>query len=412
MGRLSTAGKAGTGVNICVVATGAAVVVGDDLGEQENITHDRQMPVMEMMYGAVVRLAMVVRQNTPFLRSGPVQDGAYEKYNDLRRCMNKPTTDRDLLIIGGGPIGLSVGISAKKNGLTHVILEKGALVNSLYNYPLNMTFFSTSEKLEIGNVPFMSLNPKPTRDEALEYYRRVTLHWELDVRVYEKAEKVEGVKGAFTVTTPKGIYTCRDIVISTGFYDLPNLMGVPGEDLPKVHHYYKEAHPFFGQDVLVVGAANSAVDVALETMRKGARVTMVVREPSIRETVKYWVRPDIENRIKEGAVKAYFNSSIKAIREGEVDIDTPDGVVTIPNDHVMAMTGYLPDFSFLQSLGVALGTDEYRIPVHNPETMRTNVPGIYLAGVICGGMQTNKWFIENSRDHGDRIVADILNPGS
>jgi thioredoxin reductase (NADPH) len=326
--------------------------------------------------------------------------------------MKVSSTDRDLMIIGGGPIGLSCGIAAARNGLSHVILEKGALVNSLYNYPLNMTFFSTSEKLEIGNVPFISINPKPTRDEALEYYRRVALHWNLDVRVYEKAERVDGVKGAFTVTTSKGVYTCRDIVISTGFYDLPNLMGVPGEDLPKVHHYYKEAHPFFGQDVLVVGAANSAVDVALETMRKGARVTMVVREPSIRETVKYWVRPDIENRIKEGTVKAYFNSSVKAIRPTEVDIETPEGMVTIANDHVMAMTGYLPDFTFLRSMGISLGTDEYRIPVHNPDTMRTNVPGIYLAGVICGGMLTNKWFIENSRDHGDRIVSDIRDRGS
>ena len=323
--------------------------------------------------------------------------------------MNKqlPQQDRDVVIIGGGPIGMTCGISCIRKGLSHVIIEKGTLVNSLYNYPLNMTFFSTSEKLEIGDVPFISHNPKPTRDEALEYYRRVALHWALDIRLYEKAIRVERTGNGFTVHTPKGVYTCRSLVISTGFYDLPNLMGVPGEDLPKVHHYYKEAHPYYGQEVLVVGAANSAVDVALETMRKGAKVTMVVREPGIRDTVKYWVRPDIENRIKEGSVKAWFNSTVKAIRETEVDLDTPEGTVTIANDFVMAMTGYLPDFDFLQSMGIRLAEDEMRAPIHDPETMQTSVPGIYLAGVICGGMQTNKWFIENSRDHGDRIVRHI-----
>ncbi len=314
----------------------------------------------------------------------------------------------DVLIIGGGPIGLSCGIACRKAGLSHAILEKGALVNSLYNYPLNMTFFSTSEKLEIGSVPFISHNPKPTRDEALEYYRRVALHWTLDIRLYEKVVKVTTEGMGFTVHSSRKDYACRSLIISTGFYDLPNLMGIAGEGMSKVHHYYKEPHPYFGQDILVVGAANSAVDVALETMRKGARVTMVVREDSIRETVKYWVRPDIENRIKEGSIKAYFNSTVKAIRENEVDLVTPEGMVSIRNDFVLAMTGYLPDFQFLKSLGVLLGDDEMLTPVHDPVTMETNIPGIFLAGVICGGMQTNKWFIENSRDHGDRIVARIL----
>jgi thioredoxin reductase (NADPH) len=316
--------------------------------------------------------------------------------------------DRDVVIIGGGPIGMSCGIACLKAGLSYVILEKGSLVNSLYNYPLNMTFFSTSEKLEIGNVPFISHNPKPTRDEALEYYRRVAMHWALDIRLYEKADSVKRTGTGFAVHTTKADYACRSLVISTGFYDLPNLMGIPGEGLPKVHHYYKEAHPYYGQEVLVVGAANSAVDVALETMRKGAKVTMVVREPGIRDTVKYWVRPDIENRIREGTVKAYFQSTVKAIRETEVDLDTPGGTVTIPNDFVMAMTGYLPDFAFLESMGIKLAEDEMRAPLHDPDTMQTSVPGIYLAGVICGGMQTNKWFIENSRDHGDRIVGHIV----
>src|SRR6187401_1312793 len=226
---------------------------------------------------------------------------------------------KDLIIIGAGPIGLACGIEAKKAGLDYVIIEKGCLVNSLYHYPLNMTFFSTSERLEIGEVPFISHNPKPTRDEALEYYRRVAMHWKMNTRLYERVDvvkrlQVEGSRlESFIVTTSKSIYEVSNVVISTGFYDIPNLMGIPGEDLPKVHHYYKEPHPYYGQKILVVGAANSAVDVALETYRKGAEVTMVVREPAIGESVKYWVKPDIENRIKEGSIKAYFNSEIKRI---------------------------------------------------------------------------------------------------
>jgi thioredoxin reductase (NADPH) len=303
---------------------------------------------------------------------------------------------------------LACGISCTQNGLSYLIVDKGPLVNSLYNYPLNMTFFSTADKLEIGNVPFISHNPKPTRSEALEYYRRVSMHWKLKLALYEGVESVTPSSDIFSVQTSKSLYQAKNIIIASGFYDIPNLMHVPGEDLPKVHHYYKEPHIYFGQKIVVVGAANSAVDVAMETWRKGAEVTMVIRDEQIRESVKYWIRPDIENRISEGSIKAYYNASIAAIRETEVDISTPDGIETISNDFVLAMTGYLPDFDFLASIGIAAGTDLYQTPVHDPVTMMTNIEGVYLAGVICGGLKTNKWFIENSRNHADLIISHIL----
>lgn len=322
--------------------------------------------------------------------------------------MYNSSNEYDVLIIGAGPIGLACGISCSKAGLTYLIVDKGPLVNSLYNYPLNMTFFSTSDRLEIGNVPFISHSPKPTRAEALEYYRRVSLHWKLNLALYETVDFVQTENVSFVVTSSKKQYKAKHIVIATGFYDIPNLMNVPGEHLAKVHHYYREPHIYFGQKIVVVGAANSAVDVAMETWRKGADVTMVIRDEQIRESVKYWIRPDVENRIAEGSIKAYFNSTLTEIRENQVDIQTENGIITIENDFVLAMTGYLPDFDFLSSLGVILGTDEYKTPVHDPETMETNVKGVYLAGVICGGLKTNKWFIENSRVHADLIVQHIL----
>ena len=314
----------------------------------------------------------------------------------------------DVLIIGAGPIGLACGIEAEKNNLSYQILEKGCLVNSLFNYPMNMTFFSTSDKLEIGGVPFISHNNKPTRAEALEYYRRVTTSWNLNVNLYEPVQEVKNEE-YFEIVSEKTSYQAKNLIIATGFYDLPFLLNVPGEDLPKVKHYYDEPHPYFGQKVIVVGAANSAVDVALETYRKGAEVTMVVREPEINPRVKYWVRPDIENRIKESSITAYFDSSITEIRETEVDINTAKGKKTLPNDFVLAMTGYQPNFNFLKSLGIEIGSDEMQTPQHNTETMETNVEGIYLAGVICGGLQTNKWFIENSRVHAETIIKEIVN---
>ncbi len=311
------------------------------------------------------------------------------------------------MIVGAGPIGLACGIEAKKAGLSYVIVDKGCLVNSLYNYPYNMTFFSTSDRLEIGGVPFISHGGKPNRSEALEYYRRVAFSWELNTRLYEKVEDIKKEGEDFVTTTSKTQYHTSAIILATGFYDLPYLLHVKGEELPKVRHYYDEPHPYYGMKIAVVGAANSAVDVALETYRKGADVTMVIREPEIRSTVKYWVKPDIENRIKEGSIQAYFNSNITEIREDEIDIQTPEEALTLKNDFVLAMTGYQPDFKFLKDIGIKIGDDEMKTPSYNPENQETNVPNVYLAGVICGGLKTNKWFIENSRVHAQVIIQDL-----
>ena len=313
----------------------------------------------------------------------------------------------DVCIIGAGPIGICCAIEAKKNGLSYIIIDRGCLVNSLYNYPKNMTFFSTSDKLEIGEVPFISHNSKPTKSEALEYYRRVVSSWELNVNLYEEVTDIIK-EDKFEIKTSKSVYSAKKVIISTGFYDIPYKLGVPGEELPKVKHYYDEPHPYFGMRVAVVGAANSAVDVALETYRKGAKeVTMIIREPSLSDSVKYWVKPDVENRIEEGSIKSYFNSNITKIEYDKIYVSTPEGEKVLENDFVLAMTGYQPDFSFLSKLGIELGEDKYKTPVHNPETMETNIEGIYLAGVICGGLKTNKWFIENSRDHASIIFSNI-----
>jgi thioredoxin reductase (NADPH) len=315
-----------------------------------------------------------------------------------------------IIIIGGGPIGMACGLEAQKAGIEHLVLEKGSLVNSLYNYPVNMTFFSTSERLEIGGVPFVSNNAKPTRPEALEYYRRVASSHKLNIHLFEEVKSVtpqKSGKGKYRVETGKDEYAADYIIIATGFYDIPYLLNIPGEELSKVTHYYREPHTYAFQKVLVVGAMNSAVDAALETWRKGAEVTMVIRSSEIGERVKYWVRPDILNRIKEGSIKAYFNSTVKAIRENEVDIQTPEGPLTIPNDWVISMTGYQPDLAFLEKIGIELSNDEIRCPNVKEDTHETNVPGIYLAGVICGGMNTHRLFIENSREHAEKIVTDI-----
>ena len=314
----------------------------------------------------------------------------------------------DIIIIGGGPIGLACGLEAKKAGLNYLIIEKGTLVNSLYNYPVNMTFFSTSERLEIGGIPFVSNNAKPTRNEGLEYYRRVAISGGLHVKLFEEVTEVKKEKH-FIVTTTKQQYNADNIIACTGFYDIPYLLAVKGEELKKVKHYYNDPHFYAFQKVLVVGAANSAVDAALETWRKGAEVTMVIRNDKISDRVKYWVKPDAENRIKEGSIKAYFNSTIAEIREREVDINTPEGLVTIENDWVIAMTGYQPNLSFLRKLGIDLSQDAVCKPTYSDETYETNVKGIYLAGVICGGMNTHRLFIENSREHAEKIIEDIKN---
>lgn len=313
----------------------------------------------------------------------------------------------DIVIIGAGPIGLACGIEAEKAGFSYLIVEKGCLVNSLYHYPLHMTFFSTSERLEIGNVPFISHGPKPNRAESLEYYRRVCSHWKLKVRLYEKVDRIENENGFHRVTTAKRTYKSKSVILSLGFYDLPYLLNVPGEDLPKVKHYYDEPHPYYGQNIVVVGAANSAVDVALETYRKGANVTMVIREPSILDSVKYWVKPDIENRIKESSIKAYFNSEILEIKPTSVRIKTPQAEMELENDFVLAMTGYQPPFDFMAACGISFQNDEFHTPVYDEKTMETNVKDLYLAGVVCGGLKTNKWFIENSRVHAEMIIGDL-----
>lgn len=320
-------------------------------------------------------------------------------------------THYPLLIIGGGPIGLACAIEAKKAGIDYCIIEKGCLVNSLYHYPVNMTFFSTSERLEIGGVPFVSNNPKPTRAEALEYYRRVALSYELRIHLFEEVVAVHKqattAQHRFSVETSLQTYTADYIIIATGFYDIPYKLNVPGEDLPKVTHYYKDPHFYAFQKVLVVGAQNSAVDAALETWRKGAEVTMVIRGPEIGQRVKYWVRPDIINRINEGSINAYYNSTVLEIGEKEVTINTPNGPVTIANDWVIALTGYQPNLQFLTRLGIRLAPDAIRTPEVDPLTFETNQEGIYLAGVICGGMNTHRLFIENSRAHAIAIVEHI-----
>lgn len=319
-----------------------------------------------------------------------------------------PENTFDLIIIGGGPSGLACAIEAQKAELKYVILEKGVLVNSIFHFPANMTFFSTSLKLEIGGTPFISHVEKPTRKEALEYYRRVMASWKLNVKLYEPVEKMERTaNGFYEVKTPKGEYRAHSVVVATGFYDTPRMMNVPGEDLPKVKHFYDEAHHYIGQKVLVVGAANSACDVALETWMKGAEVTMAIREGEIYEKVKYWIRPNIENRIKEGSIQAYFNSTVKEILPKAVKLNTPDGEVTLENDFVLAMTGYQPDFVFLEKLGLEFQGKE-KLPIMDAETFESNLPSVYLAGVIQAGLNTSKLFIENTRHHGEVIVAQVL----
>lgn len=314
----------------------------------------------------------------------------------------------DVLIIGAGPIGIACGIQAQKNNLSHVIIEKGCLVNSLYNYPINMTFFSSSERLEIEDIPFVTNNSKPKRAEALEYYRRVHDKFQLNTKLFEEVYSCEKEGELFTVLTSKSSYTAKNVIVATGFYDIPVYLQIPGEELPKVRHYYDDPHYYANQHVVVVGASNSSIDVALETYRKGAKVSLVIRGNDISPRVKYWVRPDILNRIAEGAIEVYFESCLKEIRANEVDIATKNGVVTIKNDFVLALTGYRPNFELLKKFNIQVPELFPRIPQHDFDTMETNVQGLYLAGVVCGGLNTHLWFIENSRIHAKMIINHIL----
>ena len=314
----------------------------------------------------------------------------------------------DILIVGGGPIGIACGLEAKKKGLRYLIVEKGTIVNSLFNYPVNMQFFSSSERLEIDDIPFISKEAKPKRNEALEYYRRIVTSNKLEIKLFEKVEEIQKREDHFYVRSDKNEFLANNIIIATGFYDLPNMLNVPGEELSKVSHYYKDPHFYASQKLAVVGASNSAVDAALECWRKGANVTMIIRGPEVGDRVKYWVRPDIINRIEEGSITAYFNSTVQEIRENEIVIDSPEGTKVLENDFVLALTGYMPNFQFLEQQGIELSDDDKRLPTYDPETMETNVQGLYLAGVICGGMETHKWFIENSRIHAKIIIESIL----
>jgi thioredoxin reductase (NADPH) len=317
----------------------------------------------------------------------------------------------DVLVIGAGPTGMASAIEAQRAGFRVALVDKGCLVNSLFHYPANMTFFTTPELLEIGDIPFSSANQKPTRSESLEYYRNVAQHYQLDIRQYQRVLTVTGYDSAFKVETRdrnhhEHQYMARKIVVATGYYDLPNYMGIPGEDLPKVMHYYKEPHPYFDMDVLVIGAKNSAAIAALELWRRGSRVTMVHRGPGIHGNVKYWIKPDIENRIKNGEVTAYMNSCVLEIKADSVRIKTPEDERVLKNDFVFALTGYHPDYEFLQSLGIELTRPEMK-PVCDPTTFESNVPGIYVAGCVVAGSRTSEIFIENGRFHGKQIAEDL-----
>jgi thioredoxin reductase (NADPH) len=317
----------------------------------------------------------------------------------------------DVLVVGAGPTGMACAIEAQRAGLRTVLIDKGCLCNSLFHYPAHMTFFTTSELLEIGDIPFPSINAKPSRDEALEYYRKVAMHYRLDARQYRTVLSVSGEDGNFRVRTQdrfgrEEIYRTRKLIVATGYYDLPNYIGIPGEDLPKVHHYYDDPHPYYDQDILIIGGKNSAAIAALELWRHGARVTLVHRGWEINPHVKYWIKPDIENRIKNGEITAYFKSRVTAIQEDSVTVETRDGLHILPNDYVFALTGYHPDFDLLASFGVRFEGKDMR-PVCNPETLESNVPGLYLGGVVVAGARTSEIFIENGRFHGRQIAADL-----
>ena len=316
---------------------------------------------------------------------------------------------QDVIVIGAGPVGLACGLEAQRRGLETRVIDKGALCNSLIGYPTQMEFFSTPELLEIGGYPFPTQHYKPRREEALDYYRRVAVAEELDLHLYEPVTALEGAQGDFTVVTEHGRHRARHVITAVGFYDIPNRLDVPGEELDKVTHYFKEPYPYALQDVAVIGGANSAAKAALACYRHDARVTVVAREPSLDDTVKYWIKPDLENRIAEGSIDAYFDTTVQAITEDRLILDTPDGTEEIANDFVLAMTGYKPNYALIDALGIAVRDDAARTPVHDEEneTFETNRPGLYLAGTVCGGCDTSRWFIENGRHHAQKIAEHI-----
>jgi len=322
-----------------------------------------------------------------------------------------PGTDRAVAIVGAGPTGLACAIELKRRAISAVVFDKGCVVNSIYHYPTYMTFFTTPELLEIGDIPMTSLNEKPTRLEALKYYRRVAEHYRLEIHQYERVERIDGEDGRFIVHTRdrRGCphaYRVAKVILATGYYDRPNLLGVPGEELDKVFHYYKEPHPYFDQEVAVIGGKNSAAIAALELHWAGARVTLIHRRAGLSDSVKYWIKPNLENRIASGEIRAYFNSRVTAIRPDEIDLETPEGPLTLPNDFVFALTGYHPDIEFLAAHGITFEAETQR-PYTDPETLESARKGIHLAGVIVAGMHTNEIFIENGRFHG-RLIAEAI----
>ena len=315
----------------------------------------------------------------------------------------------DVLIIGAGPIGLASALEAQKHGLSHVVVEKGCLANSIFNYPISMKFFSTPELLEIGDVPFICREEKPTRSEALEYYRRVAESRRINLRLYEEVVSIEGDDGHFVIQTSKATYQAAKVICATGFFDIPRRLNVPGEELPKVTHYYKEPFPYAFQKVLVVGNGNSAAQVALECYRHGAEVSVAVRADAFKEGVKYWILPDIENRVKFGEITGYFHTEVLEIKPQSVVLRNQErGEFEIENDFVLAMTGYEPNFTFLEKIGIRCDTEDIRVPVHDPEYYETNSKENYLAVGVCGGQDTGRWFIENSREHAEKILSHLV----
>jgi len=314
----------------------------------------------------------------------------------------------DVIVVGAGPVGLACAIEARRAHLSALVIDKGTLVQSIVGYPARMEFFSTPELIEIGGHPFPVQGYKPTREEAIEYYRGVATREGIELRLYERVIDVRGAKGDFVVATDKREHHARHVIVSTGFFDVPNRLCVPGEDLPKVTHYYREPYGYVGQHVAVIGAKNSAAKAALDCHRHGARVTLVVRGPSLSDSVKYWIRPDLENRIREGSIRAWFDSTVTEILPTTIVLQTPEGRREIENDWVLAMTGYRPDYTFLERLGIAIGSDTYRTPAFDQATFETTRPGLYLAGTVCGGLHTSRWFIENGRFHAQQIVKHVV----
>lgn len=317
----------------------------------------------------------------------------------------------DIICIGAGPTGLATAIEAKRAGMRPLVIDKACLCHSIFHYPVNMVFFTTPELLEIGDLPLVCAAEKPTRVEALKYYRRAAERYALELRLYERVLRVDGLDGNFTVvtTTGKGAqqrYQAKKIAVATGYYDLPNLLGVPGEVLPHVSHYYSEPHEYWNQDVVVIGGKNSAAEAALDLYRNGARVTLVHRGKELGASIKYWVRPDIENRIKSGQIQALLNARVEEITKDEVVIEQHAQTKRIPAKQVFALTGYHPDYSFIEGLGVRLDPESRR-PALDPKTLESNVPGIYLAGVVTGGRHTGEIFIENGRFHGKQIIQAL-----